>query len=109
MIKLGKHHPLVASVSNSGRCGGCINKNLTYNCKTCPNTYGFNMCNQPYALCSSAKCTLVSGTSGSTDAIYKCYCDVELGCSTGTQPCSSLKPFTLNGKIYIYSTYNPNN
>ena len=32
-------------------------------CKTCPNSAGFKLCNQPYALCSKADCHIKSQKS----------------------------------------------
>jgi len=105
-MKLGKLHPWVAAATKTNYCN-CKSSSFDSNCNTCPNPDGFNLCNQPYALCTSAKCDLVSGTPGDPNAIYKCYCDIERGCSMGTQACNTLAPFTSNGTQYIFSTYNP--
>ena len=120
MVKLGKLHPLVSSIiknccincnnnknyTNCNSCNNINNKNYT-NCKPCKNNFGFNLCNQPYALCTSAKCELIKGTENDSIPKYKCYCDVEIGCSMGTKSCNDLKPYKKDGKYFIYSTFNP--
>ena len=45
-------------------------------CKTCPNKFGLNLCNQPYALCSKADCIFNKKKN-----TYKCYCENFNGCS----------------------------
>lgn len=74
----------------------------TKNCVPCPNTDGFNLCKQPYALCTSAKCIRLKSSN-----MVICYCDVLSGCSFGTQTCDSLKPFKIGNLDFLYSTYNP--
>jgi len=80
-------------------------KNLdkTENCTSCSNTSGFNLCKQPYALCTSAKCIRLK----SNNNMVVCYCDVLEGCSFGTQSCESLKPYKKGNLNFLYSTYNP--
>lgn len=63
----------------------------------------YNLCNQPYALCTSAQCT----ASPNNPNIVICNCPIENGCSMGKANCSALQPFSANGIDYIYSTYNP--
>jgi len=71
-------------------------------CKTCPNAAGFKLCNQPYALCSKAKCVL------NKNNVYTCYCENFKGCSMGTKKCSELKPFIdKQGRQRIFSTFSP--
>ncbi len=60
------------------------------------------ICNQQYALCTSAHCVPQPGDP--TKAI--CSCDVEEGSSLATADCDSLKPSTdENGIRTVYSTY----
>jgi hypothetical protein len=77
-------------------------KKLNNNCIAYDNPYGFNLCNQPYALCTSAKCIASDNPN-----IVTCNCPIEIGCSMGTVDCSTLEPFTSNSVDYIYSTFNP--
>jgi len=72
------------------------------NCFPCPNDDGFNLCKQPYALCTSAKCLRLKKSN-----YVVCYCDVLKGCSFGTEPCESLTPFRKGPLEFIFSTYNP--
>lgn len=72
------------------------------NCFPCPNDTDFNLCKQPYALCTSAKCLRLKKSQ-----YVVCYCDVLKGCSFGTEPCESLKPFKKGPLEFIFSTYNP--
>jgi hypothetical protein len=72
-------------------------------CIAYDNEYGYNLCNQPYALCTSAQCT----ASSQDPNIVICNCPIENGCSMGMEDCSALQPFSANGVDYIYSTYNP--
>lgn len=72
-------------------------------CHPCANQYGYNLCNQPYALCTSAKCKSVPNVPNMTI----CECPIKNGCSLGTQDCSSLQPFNYNNVDFIYSTFNP--
>jgi hypothetical protein len=81
-----------------------LNKlNNTSACIAYDNEYGYNLCNQPYALCTSAQCT----ASLQDPNIVICNCPIENGCSMGKTNCSALQPFSANGIDYIYSTYNP--
>lgn len=73
------------------------------NCFPCPNTSGFNLCKQPYALCTSAKCI----ASPANPDMVICYCDVLRGCSLGTQACDTLKPFRFKGFNIVFSTFSP--
>jgi hypothetical protein len=77
--------------------------NNPQNCVAYDNQYGYNLCDQPYALCTSAKC--IKSPQDPNTAI--CSCSVENGCSMGLEDCSALQPFSSNGVDYIYSTYNP--
>ena len=79
------------------------NLNKTENCFPCVNTSGFNLCKQPYALCTSAKCIRLK----SNPNMVVCYCDILHGCSFGTQSCESLKPYKKGNLNFLYSTYNP--
>jgi len=72
-------------------------------CKTCPNSAGYKLCNQPYALCSKADCVLDKKTN-----TYTCYCENFKGCSMGTKNCEQLKPYSdKNGNKIIFSTFSP--
>ncbi|MGE4373144.1 MAG: hypothetical protein AB7E29_09660 [Xanthobacter sp.] len=63
---------------------------------------GMIVCNQKYALCTSAPCIPTPGDP--TQAI--CSCQVEEGLSLGTQACETLAPSTdANGIRTVYSTF----
>jgi hypothetical protein len=74
-------------------------------CKTCPNSAGYKLCNQPYALCSKADCVLDKKTN-----TYTCYCNNFKGCSMGTKNCEQLKPYTVTenrkNRNFAYSKQN---
>lgn len=60
------------------------------------------VCNQQYALCTSAACIPMPGDA--TKAI--CFCAVENGKSMSTVPCNNLKPSTdEKGIVTVYSTF----
>jgi len=70
------------------------------------NTYNkssYIMCNQPYALCTSAKC--VPNPDNYNQTI--CNCDIEHGDSIGTKQCDQLKGYIENNIKYIFSTFSP--
>lgn len=61
-----------------------------------------NLCNQEYALCTSAQC--VPEPNNPNKAI--CFCDVEEGMSMASVPCSTLKPsMDAHGVKIVYSTF----
>lgn len=61
-----------------------------------------HLCEQPFALCTSAVC--VPSPEDSEKAV--CFCDVENGPSMGTKPCGDLKPSKdKNGITTLYSAY----
>ncbi|MFG1439205.1 hypothetical protein V5F38_08350 [Xanthobacter sp. V0B-10] len=63
---------------------------------------GMIVCNQPYALCTSAPCVPMPGDP----AKAVCNCTVENGPSLGTQACPTLAPSTdARGVRTIYSTF----
>jgi hypothetical protein len=60
------------------------------------------LCEQPYALCTSAPCVPQPGDP--TKAI--CWCDVEEGKSMSTVPCDTIRPSTdADGIRTVYSTF----
>jgi len=60
------------------------------------------LCNQPFALCTSALCIPQPGDPSKSI----CYCDVEEGDSMSSTSCNQLKPSTdANGVQTLYSTY----
>lgn len=62
------------------------------------------LCEQTFALCTSALCVPQPGDP--TKAI--CFCDVEEGKSMSTVPCDTIKPSTdANGIRTVYSTFSP--
>ncbi len=74
---------------------------VAYGCKQMSSTSS-QLCDQPYALCTSALCVPLPGDP--TKAI--CTCDVEEGPNMSTLPCDMLKPSTdANGIRTIYSTF----
>ena len=63
----------------------------------------YKMCNQPYALCTSAKC--VPNPKNYNQTI--CNCDIEHGNSIGTKSCDQLKGYREKNVNYIFSTFSP--
>lgn len=63
---------------------------------------GFQLCFQPYALCTAARCVPLPGDP----AHAICSCTVEEGASVSTVPCDTLKPSTDSfGVTTLYSTF----
>jgi hypothetical protein len=74
---------------------------VAYGCKQAGSATS-RLCNQPYALCTSALC--VPQPDDPTKAI--CYCDVNTGPNMSTISCEKLKPSTdANGIRTVYSTF----
>ena len=76
--------------------------NLEDQCVNCSNSFGFVLCSQPYALCTSAKC---SNPANSNNTV--CQCDILNGCSMGLTECTERAPYSLNNINYYTSTFNP--
>jgi hypothetical protein len=61
----------------------------------------FTACKSTYALCTTARCTLVPGKKD----IVSCNCDVKTGYSAGTTPCQKIQE--TKQRQLVYSRYYP--